>query len=116
MPILNISGNGGYHRAGDACGPLWMNQAGAKVDFVRLEDVGINGNGHQSMFEKNSDQIIAFIDNWLRKNTLAGAPAPSRAMPPAAIPTFSTENLGMKAFYYSGGEYVEANSAMGELS
>jgi pimeloyl-ACP methyl ester carboxylesterase len=116
IPILNISGNGGYHRAGDACGPKWMNQAGAKVDFVRLEDVGINGNGHQSMFERNSEQIIAFIDNWLRKNTLASAPAPSRAMPPAAIPTFSTENLGMKAFYYAGGEYVEANSAMGELS
>jgi pimeloyl-ACP methyl ester carboxylesterase len=116
IPILNISGNGGYHRAGDACGPKWMNQAGAKVDFVRLEDVGMNGNGHQMMFELNSDQIIAFVDNWLRKNTLAGAPAPSRAMPPAAIPTFSTENLASKAFYYSGGQYVEANAAMGNLA
>jgi pimeloyl-ACP methyl ester carboxylesterase len=116
IPILNISGNGGYHRAGDACVPRWMNQAGAKVDFVRLEDVGMNGNGHQMMFERNSDQIIAFIDDWLRKNTLTGAPNPSRAMPPAAIPTFSTENLASKAFYYAGGEYVEANSALGERS
>jgi pimeloyl-ACP methyl ester carboxylesterase len=111
IPILNISGNGGYHRAGDACGPKWMNQAGAKVEFVRLEDVGMNGNGHQMMFELNSEQIIAFIDDWLRKNTLQGAPNPSRAMPPAAIPTFSTEHLGAKAFYYSGGEYVEAQAA-----
>ena len=110
MPILNVSGNGGYHRANDACVPNWMKQAGAKLDFVRLEDVGINGNGHQSMFEKNSDQIIAFIDGWLRKNTTAGAQNPSKAMPPAAIPTFSTENLGSKAFYYSGGQYVEATS------
>lgn len=116
IPILNISGNGGYHRAGDACGPKWMNQAGAKVDFVRLEDVGMNGNGHQMMFERNSDQIIAFIGDWLKKNTLAGAPAPSEAMPPAAIPTFSTENLGSKAFYYAGGQYVEANSALGNRS
>jgi pimeloyl-ACP methyl ester carboxylesterase len=111
IPILNISGNGGYHRAGDACGPRWMNQAGGKVDFVRLEDVGMNGNGHQMMFELNSDQIIAFIDNWLRKNTLAGAPNPSQAMPPAASPTFSTEHLASKSFYYAGGEYVEAQAA-----
>jgi pimeloyl-ACP methyl ester carboxylesterase len=110
MPILDISGNGGYHRVGDSCPPKWINQAGGKVDFVRLEDVGMNGNGHQMMFEKNSDQIIAFIDNWLRQNTLAGAPDPSNAMPPAAIPTFSTGNLGAKAFYYAGGEYVEATS------
>jgi len=111
IPVLNISGNGGYHRTGDACGPRWMNQAGGKVDFVRLEDVGMNGNGHQMMFELNSDQIIAFIDDWLRKNTLAGAPNPSQAMPPAAIPTFSTEHLASKAFYYAGGEYVEAQAA-----
>jgi len=113
IPVLNISGNGGYHRTGDACPPKWMNQAGGKVEFVRLEDVGMNGNGHQMMFERNSDQIIAFVDNWLRKNTLAGAPNPSRAMPPAAIPTFSTENLVSKAFYYAGGQYVEANSVLG---
>ena len=110
FPVLDISGNGGYHRVGDACPPKWINQAGGKVEFVRLEDVGMNGNGHQMMFERNSDQIIAFVDNWLRKNTLAGAPNPARAMPPAAIPTFSTDNLASKAFYYAGGQYVEANS------
>ena len=71
----------------------------------------MNGNGHQMMLELNSDQIIAFVDNWLRKNTLDGAPDASAAMPPAAIQTFSTEHLGSKAFYYAGGEYVEAKAA-----
>lgn len=111
LPILNISGNGGYHRRGDACPPRWINQAGGKVDFVRLEDVGMNGNGHQMMLELNSDQIIAFVDNWLRENTLESAPAASSAMPPATIPTFSTEHLASKAFYFAGGEYVEAKPA-----
>jgi pimeloyl-ACP methyl ester carboxylesterase len=111
IPILNISGNGGYHREGDPCPPKFMNQAGAQVDFVRLEDVGMNGNGHMMMLELNSDQIIAFIDNWLREHTLAGAPDPKVAMPPTAIPTFSTEHLASKAFYYAGGEYVEAKAA-----
>ena len=31
---------------------------------------------------------------------------PSGAMPPAVIPTFSTENLGREAFFYVGGEYT----------
>jgi pimeloyl-ACP methyl ester carboxylesterase len=70
IPILSVSGNGGYHRQGDACTPKWLNQAGVKTDFVRLEDVGISGNGHEMFFEKNSDQIIKFLDDWMRKNGL----------------------------------------------
>ena len=38
------------------------------TDFVRLEDVGISGNGHMMMLELNSDEIIAFIDDWMRNN------------------------------------------------
>ena len=44
-----------------------------KADFVRLEDVGIRGNSHMMMLEKNSDEIIKFIVAWLRKNTAAVA-------------------------------------------
>jgi pimeloyl-ACP methyl ester carboxylesterase len=68
MRILDISGNGGYHRIGDACPPKWLNQAGVKTDFVRLEDVGISGNGHEMFFEKNSDVIIKFVEDWIDKN------------------------------------------------
>jgi pimeloyl-ACP methyl ester carboxylesterase len=68
LRILDISGDGGYHRIGDACPPKWLNQAGVKTDFVRLEDVGIRGNGHEMFFEKNSDQIITFIADWMQKN------------------------------------------------
>ena len=31
---------------------------------------------------------------------------PMIAMPPMAIPTFSTENVARTAFFYAGGEYV----------
>ena len=34
----------------------------------------------------------------------------SSALPPAAIPTFSTENLGRMAHFYVGGHYVGAYS------
>ena len=68
MHVLSISAEGTYHRAFDVCIPKWLNQAGVKDDFVRLEDVGIHGNMHEMFLDKNSDQIIKFIDDWLQKN------------------------------------------------
>ena len=39
-----------------------------KSDFVRLEGVGIRGNGHMLMPEKNNLEIAAFIDPWVGRN------------------------------------------------
>ena len=66
--VLAMSANGTYHRVYDPCIPKFLNQAGVKTDFVRLEDVGISGNSHMMMLEKNSDDIIKFIVGWLQKN------------------------------------------------
>ncbi len=68
IPVLSISADGTYHRVFDACIPKWLNQAGVKTDFVRLEDVGISGNGHMMMLELNSDDIIEFIHKWIQEN------------------------------------------------
>ena len=68
MRILSISAEGTYHRVFDVCIPKWLNQAGAKDEFVRLEDVGIHGNMHEMFLDRNSDEVIKFIDGWLRKN------------------------------------------------
>jgi pimeloyl-ACP methyl ester carboxylesterase len=66
--VLAISGNGTYHRVYDPCIPKWLNQAGVRTDFVRLEDHGMSGNGHMMMLERNSDEIVRFIDGWIQKN------------------------------------------------
>jgi hypothetical protein len=68
MDVLTISADGTYHRVFDGCIPKWLNQAGVRTEFVRLEDVGITGNGHMMMLELNSDEIIAFIDEWIQEN------------------------------------------------
>jgi len=68
MRILMFSAEGTYHRVYDPCIPKWLNQAGAKVDFFRLEEVGIRGNHHQMFLDRNSDQIIKWVDEWLKKN------------------------------------------------
>ena len=36
--------------------------------MVRLEDVGIRGNGHMVMLEKNNLEVADWIDGWIRKN------------------------------------------------
>ena len=66
--VLALSANGTYHRAYDPCIPKFLNQAGVKTDFIRLEDVGIRGNSHMMMLEKNSDDIIRFVVAWIQKN------------------------------------------------
>jgi pimeloyl-ACP methyl ester carboxylesterase len=68
LHILSISAEGTYHRVFDACIPKWLNQAGVNDQFVRLEDVGIHGNMHEMFLDRNSDVVIKFIDDWLRKN------------------------------------------------
>jgi pimeloyl-ACP methyl ester carboxylesterase len=68
IPVLDVSGEASYHRPYAHCVAKWLNQAGVKATFVKLEDVGIRGNGHQFMSEKNSAEISKFFMDWLEKN------------------------------------------------
>ncbi len=68
IPVLNVSGEASYHRPYAHCVAKWLNQAGVKTKFVNLEDVGMRGNGHQFMSEKNSAEISKFFMDWLEKN------------------------------------------------
>lgn len=68
IPVLNVAGEASYHRPYAHCIAKWLNQAGVKTTFVGLEQVGIRGNNHQFMSEKNSAQISGFFMDWLEKN------------------------------------------------
>lgn len=68
VPVLNVSGEASYHRPYAHCTAKWLNQAGVKTTYVNLEDVGLTGNGHQMMSEKNSAGISKFFMEWLDKN------------------------------------------------
>jgi pimeloyl-ACP methyl ester carboxylesterase len=46
------------------CVSKYLIQAGVANDLIRLEKVGIFGNGHMMMLEKNSDEIARFLGNW----------------------------------------------------
>ena len=42
-----------------------LKAAGGSVDVIDLPDVGIKGNSHMMMMDRNSDEIAALIQKWL---------------------------------------------------
>lgn len=68
IPVMVFVAEASYHASYDHCTAKWLNQAGVKTDFVRLEEAGIRGNGHMSMIEKNNLEIAALIQRWLDAN------------------------------------------------
>lgn len=67
IPVLFLNGEGSYHRIVDHCLAHWLNQAGVNTRYVRLEEVGLPGNGHEMMLELNSKGISDFIGGWLEE-------------------------------------------------
>ena len=68
IPILIVTSEASYHAPYDHCTAKYLAQAGVKHSFVRLPEVGIHGNGHMMMLEKNNLQIAAVLRGWVEKN------------------------------------------------
>ncbi len=68
IPILIVTSEASYHAPYDHCTSKFLTQASVKHEFVRLPDIGIHGNGHMMMLEKNNLEIAAFLADWARKN------------------------------------------------
>lgn len=71
--LVNISvlievSEASYHTVYDHCTVDFLRQAGVKVDFIRLEDLNIHGNGHMQMMEKNNLEIAEVLHKWIIKN------------------------------------------------
>jgi len=45
-----------------------LNAAGGNAKFISLPDVGIRGNGHLMMMERNNQQIADLIIDWIEHN------------------------------------------------
>jgi hypothetical protein len=63
-----VVGEASYHAVFDHCTVSWLNQAGVKTDFIRLENEGLHGNGHMMMLEKNNLEIAKLLDDWIQRN------------------------------------------------
>jgi hypothetical protein len=56
-----------YHAPYDHCTVKYLRQAGADPAFMRLAALGIKGNSHVMMNEKNNKEIAAVIAQWLAR-------------------------------------------------
>ena len=67
VPQLFIVSEASIHITYDHCQVSYLQQAGVNVTFTHLPGVGIKGNGHFMMLEKNSDDIASYINGWIQK-------------------------------------------------
>ncbi|KAF5021123.1 hypothetical protein F66182_6823 [Fusarium sp. NRRL 66182] len=66
-PILIVTGEASYHMPYEYCSAAYFRQAGChKTQHVELGTIGIHGNGHMFFMEKNSDDIYAVVERWIR--------------------------------------------------
>jgi len=74
-PILYLAAEASFYAPYNHCTVNYLRQAGVQVSFVKLAEIGLRGNGHMMMMEKNSDAIAAVILQWLDKNVPSTADA-----------------------------------------
>jgi pimeloyl-ACP methyl ester carboxylesterase len=75
IPTLQMSAEASFGAPTAHCNAAFLKQVGVPVDFVRLADIGIRGNGHFLMLEKNNLEIAAVIADWLTKRVTPGEAA-----------------------------------------
>jgi len=70
-PIIYLAAEASFYAPYNHCTVGYLRQAGVDVSFVKLADIGLRGNGHMMMMEKNSDAIAQVIVEWVDKNVPA---------------------------------------------
>jgi hypothetical protein len=70
LPVLVVSGAVSGRADGDAETVAYLNRAGAKASQLKLEDLGIAGNGHGLIFENNISEILEPVLTWLAGNDI----------------------------------------------
>lgn len=69
VSILVETSESSYHAVYDQCTVMFLQQAGVKAEHLRLESVGLHGNGHMQFMEKNSDAIAEVLEQWISTTT-----------------------------------------------
>jgi hypothetical protein len=67
LPILILTAEASYHAPYDHCTVKYLEQAGVHPVWIKLADVGIRGNGHMMMLERNNSEIADVMSKWLDK-------------------------------------------------
>ena len=76
VAVLTVTSAAGAASPGNPGAPAFLKQAGVRVaEELRLANVGISGNSHMMMVEKNHREVLQPILDWLDRNVRGTAPA-----------------------------------------
>lgn len=65
--ILVVTSESSFRAVDDHCTVKYLNQAGVHLTWTKLAEIGIHGNGHMMMLEKNNMEIAEVMARWLDK-------------------------------------------------
>lgn len=67
MPHVVVTAQAGSHSMFDWATVMFMLQAGLSLEWMRLEQHSIFGNGHLMFLETNSNEIAALLFDWINR-------------------------------------------------
>ncbi|KAL3590430.1 hypothetical protein FPOAC2_12621 [Fusarium poae] len=67
VPCMIVTAHASSHAMYDWAVVAFLMQAGVEVDWVRLEKLGIEGNGHLMFLETNSDGVAQVLHDWISR-------------------------------------------------
>ena len=68
VPVGLVTGETSVFAAYSSSIVPFLRHAGAKVDHLDLPALGIHGNGHGLIYERNSDEAFGVVSRWLAAN------------------------------------------------
>jgi pimeloyl-ACP methyl ester carboxylesterase len=102
LPILMLLSESSYHAPYDHCTSKYLTQAGVEHDFIRLPEIGLHGNGHIQMAEKNNLKIAGVMERWLiRKLAVSDA----RVATGPFTGSVGTLRIASQGAFFVGGQY-----------
>ncbi|KAH7156531.1 Alpha/beta hydrolase family-domain-containing protein [Dactylonectria macrodidyma] len=90
VPHALITAHASSHTVFDWATVSFMKQAGVDVDWLRLEDFGILGNGHLMFLEVNSDEVASVVERWILGNITQRVPG---AQPMSLLTTSESPSM-----------------------
>ncbi len=73
IPIVIVTAEASFASPGNPGAVAFFKQAGCKAEELRLANLGVHGNGHMMMLEKNNREVLKPILSWVEKNVNGGA-------------------------------------------
>jgi len=87
LPVAVVTAEASGHADADRQTADYLRRCGARVTEMRLAELGIRGNGHAMMLEKNNADIVTAITNWIT-GVLGTVPPGAGAVPGTPTGTY----------------------------